>query len=177
VYITKSLSDLEKSIFTEAATEWYNATNGIARFIVVYDKEDTFPLEMREKEHIDLVVVRAVPANSFIVWKLDLLLQGEMLGLCDIFEDPTTLYLVPERFGSLTEYKTVIMHELGHALMGMGHLDEEGDYGSLMVPAYDGKYNCITKKDLDWFCDVYNCDSSKMKYCSHNIKLTCNYDD
>lgn len=64
-----------------------------------------------------------------------------------------------------TDFKTIVMHELGHHL-GLRHAVAGETGRSLMQPYHEDETPCIAPADLERFCELYDCEG-------HDVKTTC----
>lgn len=146
LYLDSDFKPIEKKAIYSAAQLWTTATNGRVKFKFI-EKQVEFDVGVFLTE---TVVWRADPKdqNLFI---FELLFVGEnIIGFA-----PPKMYmiLVPKRTKSYLHLKRVAAHELGHHI-GLAHTPSIMDSNALN--------SCITKYDLDQFCQVYNCSVKQM---------------
>jgi hypothetical protein len=165
--IDPSLTPEEDFLIEQAANEWQVATNGIARFYVVYNNDPYFSVEQSDRDTL-LKVEKIVPIKETesITFFIDLILNNDTLGYSDennmLRKSVNTIMIVRGRITSNEEYKTVVMHELAHSLF----LIHSNHANTLMYPSAKYAANCITRKDLEQFCFIYNCNVDELKYCA-----------
>lgn len=149
LFLDRTFSKEEVEFITSAAIEWSEATQHIANIDIV---------QLSNKEEIlskDSVIVVAVSPDYPDVLIDESLSNNTILGLYTRKYEIGIIELVVSRISD-EDYKTVVMHELGHAL-GLDHnLGLDGIF-TLMSPSIDGCSNHITQKDLDNFCQFYHC--------------------
>lgn len=156
LYIDRNLSEDELFIITAAAMEWHLATNGLVSYDVVR-------LPHRNIDIKNSIIIVIVSADFPEIIALDSVKQTEEGNHMGYYYDTgyvPYIGLVPGRIED-KEYRTVIMHELGHSL-GMKHTDNIEGIGTLMYPDVSIGADKITDEDLKSFCQIYRCDVSKL---------------
>lgn len=150
LYIDEDFSLIERDTIREAANAWERATHGRVKFELFTREVPEFePFKMLEK---------AEGMDEFVVWKSTV--NSERLFLFELFEVENriagyappgkNIVLVPERAFSIEHFKTIATHEFGHHI-GLHHTP------SIMSGTPDQQQQCISKYDLEQFCDVHNC--------------------
>jgi len=84
--------------------------------------------------------------------------MGIVLGLHTKRFQHEIIVIVPDRMDDELEYRSTVMHELGHAL----GLDHRNSIFTLMYPSSDFGAYTITYEDLSQFCEIYYCDPKKL---------------
>jgi hypothetical protein len=164
VYIDDMVSDYDKNIIIESANEWEFVTNGIVKFYFINKPDDNIDVNVPLDTDVARVTVTSAQVSSILVEIMDVRIGSSLLGLYDRWSDPITLYVVPERFNSDEMFKSVMLHEWGHSFY-MEHLIGKDAAGTLMYPSYNFGADCITQKDAEEFCDIYNCNAEELNYC------------
>lgn len=161
VLVSPEFSEYEKGLIESALNEWSYSTKNLIHFIVLYNK-DIFDIDMTENNIILPIMMRPVDEDNIFVQFVDIIIDGEILGFYDKTAAPVpNILIVRNRIYDDAEYKTVVMHEIGHSL-GLAHLE---DKYNLMYPSSKFGSDCITDLDLKSFCQVYKCDYLKMNWC------------
>jgi hypothetical protein len=164
--IDSSFTPEEDFLIEQAANEWQVATNGIARFYVVYNNDPYFNVEQSNRDTL-LKVEKIIPIKETesITFFIDLILNNDTLGYSDetnmLKKSANTIMIVRGRIISNEEYKTVVMHEIGHSLF----MIHSNFANTLMYPSAKYAADCITKKDLEQFCFLYGCNVDDLNYC------------
>ena len=156
VYVNNSFDDDDFVLIQEAAKEWETETHGLATINVVKGYDDYLYKHIAHDQS-SLVMMRAGIWNP-LVTLLDTELKAPVLGYFFGNEDTQSILLVPGRMKGNDYYRSVIVHEMGHAF-ALSHIDAE----NTVMTAYmsDDSFH-LTKMDIDWFCRVYYCDASKL---------------
>ena len=154
LYIDRNLSENELYTIIEAAWEWHQATHNLITYDVV-----RLPAKHIDANHSIIMVI--IPVDF-----------PEMIAMENAEEDKNHLAyyqdsgpipyigIVPDRIAD-KEYKTVIMHELGHSL-GLSHNEGINGIGTLMYPNIDAGRDVITETDLHNLCKIYGCDADHL---------------
>jgi hypothetical protein len=156
LYVDRNLSEDEMDIIIGAAWEWHIATNQL----VVYD------VVRMPAQNIDInnsIVIVIVSADFPDMIALDNL-KPDGTHLAYYHEKSIVPYigLVPFRIND-KDYKTVVLHELGHSL-GLKHNEGWEGIGTLMYPDVTLGATDITDYDLQAFCKLYGCDATRLHY-------------
>ena len=165
VLINPSFTDIETNAIREAMVNWQYATNNI---VSIYTEKSLYPItkiKLNNNQKFKIIRIKPAKETDMVIMLIDGLLEGPIVGYADTLnitkQDIKTIYIVNSRIDSLEEYREVVMHENAHMAFGMYHLQ---DY-SLMAPGEDFAANCITAKDLQYFCYLHGCDSEKLNPC------------
>ncbi len=152
LYLERGIYDDEVFAIMEAASEWYDDTNG----------QVVFDIKMLPQPNInpaDAVVMFNVTPDFPETIMLDHMNHHSTLGCTNRDAFLPYIWFVDERI-ALPEYPAVAMHEMGHAL-GMDHIEGLEGIFTLMYPSMDLGSPHITETDLKYFCKLYHCDSNK----------------
>jgi hypothetical protein len=152
LYLERGIYDEEVFSIMEAASEWYDDTNG----------QVVFDIKMLPRLNINpsnAVVMFNVTPDFPEVILLDNVNQHSTMGCTNRDAFLPYIWFVDERIES-SQYQAVAMHEMGHVL-GMDHIEGWEGIFTLMYPSADLGSNHITETDLKYFCKLYHCDPSK----------------
>jgi Matrixin len=127
IVIDSSLKLKEQSAFILAFDEWFEAIPELRRPIEISDREATVtrvegpsPIE----EEGVTILAKAFPHGSIRVW--------------------------PDMIGSEEEFHATALHEVGHYLGILGHIED----GQIMYPHYEPtRPVCISQEDIDELCE------------------------
>lgn len=155
LFLDRYLGVDEVAFITEAAKEWGTSTKNIVQFDVV-----TLPGENIRISDNDIMVMSISPDHPLILL-LDDSNKYSTLGYYDESMPVPIVYLVSERIKD-KDYKTVVLHELGHSL-GLIHNESIFAIGTLMFPNINSCANKITLYDLKKFCKLYHCNANELK--------------
>lgn len=154
LYIDSAFEDYEREAITSAALTWNTSTKHIVNYTIIQ-----LPIEGKV-DLTGLIIYKIGPDNPNIIM-MDQSNDTTYLGYYERIEGVKTIALVGERI-TVKEYKSVVLHELGHSL-GLEHVDE---LGALMYPYMNIMINGdmisissdkVTKIDLVQFCNLYGC--------------------
>lgn len=76
-------------------------------------------------------------------------------------QDQVTLTNPPNKVVRQYDFRTVLVHELGH-FIGYCHVDES-QYESVMQPFYDGKNRLLSSGDMSYIKNLYSSSALKVK--------------
>ncbi len=156
LYIDSTFSEEEIAQITDAAITWTTKTHYIAQFDVV-----TLPTDKKIDLSKALFVLKVTSGYPEVVF-LDGFNHDSTLGYYHEKGAAPYIGLIPSRMESY-DYKTVTLHELGHAL-GLKHASNLEDMGTLMYPTIDYGSDFITHKDLEQFCGIYHCNVDQLEH-------------
>lgn len=154
LYIDSTFSESEIADITEAAIAWTTKTHYIAQFDVV-----TLPTDKKIDLSKALFVLKVTPGYPEVVL-LDGFNHDSTLGYYHDKGAAPYVGLISARIEG-SDYKAVVLHELGHAL-GLKHATNLEDMGTLMYPTIDYGSDCITHKDMEQFCSIYHCNADQL---------------
>lgn len=147
VYVDRQFNIIERHNIILAAEEWNKATNNQVQFVIYsLPKKSNFTKD-------DLLIIKVSPDYPDIIY-LDSKSSNSdlMLGYYEDTTDLKYIEIVSLRIDE-KDFKTVVMHELGHAL-GLSH---DVSQINLMNSHIDNASNHITKRDIYNFCKMYIC--------------------
>lgn len=153
LYIDRHFSDAEFIFITDAALEWETTTNEMVSYDVV-----RLPKKNIDTKNSIVIVLLSVDFPDIIA--LDTEMDINHLGYYYGGGYVPYIGLVTERIADI-DYKTIVMHELGHSL-GLQHPDIQTGVGELMYYNINMGANYITENDLKQFCHLYKCDPSTL---------------
>jgi Matrixin len=154
LYVDRDFDQNGQDIIIQAALEWTEATNHLVEYSVVrLPVLGTIDVE-------NSIFITLVSSDFPDIMQLD---QGGniTLGLYRGKGQLRYIMLVPSRLDE-TNYKTVVLHELGHSL-GLKH-SAPIKFGTLMYPIIDLGSNHITETDLIQFCQIHHCNINDLKH-------------
>lgn len=146
LYIDDKFNDAETLGILFAAEAWEKATHGRIKFkLKIHKVKDFTTFNVIEKVE-----------DEFVIWRLSN--DSPELFMFEIFEvghsivgygkPGKNIILVPERIQSYHHWLSVVSHELGHHI-GLKHTPS--------VMSHMPQERCITKYDLEQFCELYEC--------------------
>lgn len=159
IYIDRNFNDFERGAITSAAKKWSKTTNNIVEYDVIQ-----LPTDKQILFDNSLFFIKISEDSPEIIFG-DYASKTNILGYFNP-EGYATIALVSGRILQ-SNYESIVLHELGHSL-GLNHLEGFENIDTLMFPYSTiiiGNYtmpsgaNHITKKDLDQFCLLYNCEN------------------
>lgn len=147
LYVDDRFNEQELQGILESAKAWEKATHGRIKF----------KLETHKIKKFTPFAIQMKMEKEFVIWKLEH--ESPELFIFEFFEvgnhivgyayPGKNMILVPERAESYQHWLSIVTHEMGHHI-GLLHTP------SIMTPAAQEK--CISKYDLEQFCDKYGCD-------------------
>lgn len=156
LYLDRNFDDFEQETIISAAMEWTETTN----HIIEYDVVQLPTLGSMDLEN-GVFITKITPDHPSIIL-LDQTNKNTTLGYFDINSYLPHIAIVSDRIRD-TDYRAVILHELGHSL-GLSHNEGVENIGTLMFPTIDLGSAHITMTDGKKFCKLYHCDPMKLKY-------------
>lgn len=153
LYLDRNMSQYELEQIVAATIEWHEATGGIVTFDVKrLPQPDIIPANA-------ILMLHVTPDFPDIII-LDNLNQNSTLGL---YTHESSIYYIALVADRLTEddYKSVVLHELGHAV-GLEHNEGENGVGTLMYPSIEKGADRITYTDIKKFCKLYRCNPAEL---------------
>jgi hypothetical protein len=160
VYVDTNFRDDELKIIEESAQEWNSQTQGIARIVVVrlFSSPATSPESIKFSSTPDDIFLVKEESTSIDIVFQDYASNSMMYGLYQTTPLFSRIILVTDRFMTWEEYRTVVTHELGHAL-GLGHNNIKF---TVMYRDHASVGNHITRDDLEQFCEIYRCAAEEL---------------
>lgn len=156
IYVSNDFGLDDMTLIEEAASEWKLETNGIVSFTIIYGFDGALYNSLNNKS--DSMVMTRAMIDDFIINHLDKNVHSMVLGYFLTEFGVQNILLVPGRMLGDSYYRAVIIHEMGHSI-GLPHMDEDD---TIMAPSMDRSAYHLSKKDMDWMCRVYYCDSEKL---------------
>lgn len=160
LYIEDTFTQDEIAYIYAASLEWSKATDNRVKYNLVI---------LRPGIIVQLgnsLVINKVSASNADVIVLDYLFNKDnppntaikTLALGYYYDSKVlpSIILVSERLDDFN-YKSVVMHELGHSL-GLSHNEKkENIFNSIMFPSLEGQSNEITDVDVKQYCKIHHC--------------------
>lgn len=141
LYLDSDFKPAERRAIYNAAQLWTTATSGKVKFEFIERQ-----VEFDVKTFLTENVIWRADIRDYNLLLFELAIVGDnILGFA-----PPKMYmvLVPDRTESYLHLEKVAAHELGHHI-GLAHTPSIMDSNA--------SNSCITKYDLDQFCQAYNC--------------------
>lgn len=155
IYVDDQFSMSEIEIIRDAAKEWAFATHNKVQFTFFYFHH----IPNREiASEIPFNIMIKIHSTDQFVFKMDMEDKHNILGFYRFIGGNFYIGLVFDRIINEQQFRSVVMHELGHSL-GINHNNSEP---AIMNSATGEEYKCLTKLDMDLFCDAYSCKSEDM---------------
>ena len=158
VYIDKRFSKIEINYIEEALNEWSEKSNNLLQFKVEYN------ININEKEYIknkyqSIMIEKTHSSDTEIVF-VEKLSETTLIGLCNTSTAPIDVMIIFDRLKNKEEYRSVVIHEIGHAL-GLKHSDIRW---TLMYPYIDSGSYHLTYYDMEQFCKIYSCNVKDLNF-------------
>jgi len=160
LYIDKDFNQNELEYITSAAIAWSIATdNRVSYNIIVMnsntkiDVSNSLVINKVNATYADVIIL-----DHFFNLKTppDQYIKIKALGYYYESKILPSIILVADRLDDFN-YKSVVMHELGHSL-GLEHNEsEEALFNSIMYPSCEGQSNEITPIDVRQYCRIHKC--------------------
>jgi len=163
LYIDKAFLIEEIEIIQSAILEWERCTNKIATFTI---KENFDSKNYSIIKENDAVVFLKFNENNLMIKYLDSYHKNHLLGFYRKNSPAALIGLIPERVSNKEYYRSLVLHEIGHA-MNMDHIDKEY---SIMYPLIDRNSIKLGEDDLYEFCKIYNCKVDILQSCTLSNK-------
>ena len=163
LYLDSDFSASEKLAINDAAQLWTHTTKGRIKFKFIEQQVEFEPAVFATKS----VIWRGSPLDDHLLIFERVIVGSEILGFAPPYK---YVVLVPERVASLERFEIIAAHELGHHI-GLQHIP------SIMDPR--AVTPCITKYDLEQFCELYGCraDDTTAKCIGNNTEQSITEDD
>lgn len=143
----------QRAATEDAINEWYEFTKGRFLFHVEYDLKKT-DIDAPMKD--DLIFKVNSRFCHIKTWDKQNKISG--LGFCKNESMRGTIYMVDDRLNTYIDFKTAMMHELGH-YVGLDHTPEK----SIMYK-YTSSIEKFNQLDGLEFCDKYGCELTDLYY-------------
>lgn len=153
LYVDRNLSEDQLDMVVSAAWEWHAATNG---GVIL----DVMRMPTTTLQNDAVIVVVLSPDFPNIVYLDTADPNGIHLGYFYGTSGIPYIGIVPSRI-SEKDFKTVLLHEMGHAL-GLRHNEGIEGIGTLMYRDISIGADYVTDKDLKSFCKLYHCDAATL---------------
>lgn len=150
--LDNSLSEYEKDLVIEAALHWQQKTKNIISFDFKRIEESKDILYAKENS----IVISSLTydQNYYNIKK-----SKHLLAFFTVKTKVPSIMLIPERMMDEDDYRSVIIHELGHSI-GLEHNNVDTSimyaFQTELSPAY------LTKDDIIHFCKSYYCVPKKL---------------
>lgn len=155
LYVDPNFTDEEYVYISMAASEWTKETNCIAKF-------DVMKLPQKNINWMKSIFIVKVNEYNPNIIMLDKTNRNKTLGFFDNSHPINNVLIVESRTNS-KNFKSTILHELGHVL-GLQHNKGIEGMGTLMYPYDEFGGSAITDTDLNQFCRIYHCDVSSLHH-------------
>jgi predicted Zn-dependent protease len=159
LYIDKNIEQVYVDQIKDAASRWSKATNNIADFNIEVMTADN---RNQIRHDADAMIVTAITEDNPDVLCVDEENHESTVAFCNVKATIPILAYVEGRVSDET-FEKVTLHELGHALK-LEHVSGPEGVGQIMYPSTDLMGSVITQEDLNQFCRIYHCDSTKLQH-------------
>lgn len=147
LFIDSEFSDLERLGIIMATIEWSKATHNVVTYTI-----NDMPLMTLNVENP--LFITKVSKDFPQIAIMDVYSKYSTLGFYD--QEIPYIAIVPDRTSNFFEFKSLILHELGHSL-GLKHVTGSEGINTLMYPSMELGSETITEKDVKNFCKLYTC--------------------
>lgn len=155
VYVDGNFRDDEFKVIKEASDEWSAKTAGLA---VIEVKRLPSPEKPKFTMTTDDILLEKADSASSEILFLDYSTDATLFGLYRVEGNHSIVILVTDRFSSTNEYRTVVLHEIGHAL----GLEHNSVRGTVMYRDHAHVGDHLVREDLKQFCAIYRCDVDEL---------------
>lgn len=156
IKIDKEFSHDQKREIIHSLEQWKDSLHGIFDFSIV---DSNFDL-ITEDDHVDTIIFLRGKSNDQLVKTIDYVEGVKVWGYAYFSaKNPAVILLMPDRIGSLHDFKNISLHEIGHTF-GMNHTS---DRSSVMAKYYIGA-DKLTHTDLSAFFSVCLWDQKFVRY-------------
>lgn len=150
LYLDKSFTDDEIDVVLDATLEWNKATGGRVNYDIIMLNSSNETIDFNRG-----ILVNKLPADNIEILTLDFRNENITLGYFTNQGLMPHIAIVADRL-DLDDYKTVVMHEIGHSL-GLDHNEGDDGIGTLMYPTIELQSNYISETDIKNYCKLHHC--------------------
>lgn len=178
IYIDSKFSSIERQLIVEGLREWERATDHMIVFNIHNVRwtsgVDYYTVPQPDSDGViectrDIHIVRVLSYDKVVVdiseqiKKEEHLKEFNLAGYANSTCQVKNVLLVADRVQNEEEYVSLTIHEIGH-MLGLKHI--RIGKTSAMVQGLQHSAPCVTKLDIQQFCNGWGCDESKMSPCN-----------
>lgn len=162
VHIDDGFSSRERTNIIKGVTMWERVAEGRLDWRINDTVSVEHPVDDVNTMLRSVVFLKAKSSDEWVKQWDEAKKPIVLLGFCENIVDPripsiVRLWLVEDRLQGNHEEAIIAAHEFGHAL-GLHHVD---DNKSVMSTFLNKEIRCISKHDVNEFCDVFGCRTGK----------------
>lgn len=161
VFIDPELPWPVRDAMTTAMLEWTQRTRGVVKWDIKDHLTESDMGKAPDGICSDTLVMTVLSEDSQLVKDVEATLGKRAAAFTLLPCRVKLTVLITERIESQAQFKAIVQHELGHYL----GLDDSNVAGSVMYHSSDKIGDCVTKSDVEAFCEKWKCDAAKLDPC------------
>lgn len=162
LWIDSEFSESQTYLIEQAAESWEDATRGMIK--INLHKNYTIPNRKIASPLDRDIIIKVNGSDPFISKQSAKTKSGVIVGLTAQAPDLTHnwVMIINDRITYSSHFKTIATHEIGHLMIDYGHQNEGP---AIMNEQRDKFIKCLTRFDLEFFCNKFDCDVEELNYC------------